>query len=93
MKSKRNALESGIEGAIREYGRRRGWMVLKFVCPGQTGVPDRLFIRDGVHVFIEVKKAGEAPTIKQLLKHEEMRAHRAVVHWVDNLEDAKRILK
>jgi len=85
--------ESKIEAAIREYALLRGWWVAKFVSPGQTGVPDRIFIRNGVHIFIEVKRPGETPTPKQLSKHREMRRYGAVVHWVDNLEDAMEILK
>lgn len=85
--------ESKVEAAIREYALRRGWFVAKFTSPGQTGVPDRLFIRNGVHIFIEVKRPGEKPTPKQLSKHEEMRRYGAVVHWVDNVEDAMEILK
>lgn len=86
-------LESEIESDIREYALRRGWMVMKFVSPGQTGVPDRLFLRRGVYVFIEIKKFGEKPTAKQISKHNEIRRHGGTVHWVDNLEDAKVILK
>lgn len=93
MRSKKSELESGIESGIRDYALVRGWMALKFVSPGQTGVPDRLFIRRGRHVFMEVKKLDERPTEKQEAKHREMREHGAEVHWVDNLDDAKAILK
>lgn len=85
--------ESKVEADIRDYALRRGWFVAKFVSPGQTGVPDRLFIRRGRHVFIEIKRPGEKPTPKQLSKHEEMRGFGAEVYWVDNLEAAMEILK
>ena len=89
----KHQLESEIEAEIRQYALRRGWMVLKFVSPGQTGVPDRLFIRRGRHIFLEIKKPGEEPDAKQLSKHREMREHGAEVYWVDNLKDAMEILK
>jgi Holliday junction resolvase len=94
MRSKKAELESSIEAEIREYALRRGWMVMKFVSPGQTGVPDRLFIRRGIHIFIEVKKLGEMPTEKQFSKHREMRDHGAIVFWTDKFDDSIRgILK
>jgi hypothetical protein len=89
----KHQLESQIEAEIREYAILRGWWAAKFVAPGQTGVPDRLFIRRGRHIFLEIKRPGEEPTPKQYSKHKEMRAHGAEVYWVDNLEDAKAILK
>lgn len=86
-------LESKVEADICAYAQRRGWWASKFVAPGQTGVPDRLFIRRGRHVFIEVKRPGEEPTPKQYAKHDEMRVYGAEVHWVDSLDDAMEILK
>lgn len=86
-------LESEIERKICDYAERRGWWVGKFVSPGQTGVPDRLFIRRGRVIFLEIKRPGEKPTEKQYSKHREMRNYGAEVYWVDNLDDAKAILK
>lgn len=90
---KSSILESKVERDICDYAQRRGWWVAKFIAPGQTGVPDRLFIRRGRHVFIEVKRPGEVPSEKQFDKHAEMRAFGAEVHWVDSLEEAMEILK
>jgi hypothetical protein len=56
-------------------------------------VPDRMFIRRGVVLFIEVKKQGEEPTPQQRKRHKDMKAHGALVYWADNLDEAKRILK
>lgn len=84
--------ESKVEKDIRVFAERRGWWVAKFVSPGKRGVPDRIFIRAGVVVFIEVKRPGEEPTRQQLKRHREMREHGATVHTVDNFADATRIL-
>lgn len=84
--------ESQIEKDIRLYAKRRGWWVAKFVSPGLNGVPDRIFIRRGCVIFIEVKKVGEEPTTQQAKRHKDMRDHGAKVYWVDNLEDAQEIL-
>lgn len=100
--------ESSLEDKITTYAAKRGWWEGKFVCPGQVGVPDRIFGRPDKRlmcvdmapntfharvVLIEVKRDGEKPTEKQLSKHREMRRYGFEVHWVDNLEDAMRILK
>lgn len=85
-------LEKEIEKDISDFALLRGWWYGKFVMPGKRAVPDRLFIRRGRHVFIEVKKDGEVPTRQQLKRHKDMRDHGAEVHWVDNVEAAKRIL-
>ena len=84
--------ESSVERSIREYARDHGWLVYKFTSPGTRGVPDRLFIRRGVVVFIEVKRPGEEARPLQLHTHKKMRRYGALVWVVDNLEDAKRIL-
>lgn len=86
-------LESSIESDAITFAKLHGWWVAKFVSPGKRGVPDRIFIRDGRVVFIEFKRGGKEPTVQQLKRHREMRAHGAEVHWVDNLKSAYQILR
>lgn len=90
----RPTLEAKVEVEIKRYAEAKGWWCVKFVSPGLRGVPDRLFIRRGRHVFIEIKRPdGKPPTAQQLKRHREMRAHGAEVHWVDAVDAAKEILK
>lgn len=84
--------ESKLERAVCKYARSRGWWETKFVSPGTRAVPDRLFIRRGCHVFIELKRPGEVPTPQQYRRHAEMRGYGAKVYWTDNLEEAQEIL-
>jgi len=86
-------LESSIEADAITYAERHGWWIAKFVSPGLRGVPDRIFIRDGRVLFLELKRPGEEPTRQQLKRHREMRAHGAEVQWVDNLADAYELLR
>ncbi|QJI52227.1 putative VRR-NUC domain-containing protein [Cronobacter phage JC01] len=81
--------ESKVEKEIRQYALATGWWVAKFVAPGKRGVPDRLFIKNGWHLFMEIKRPGEVPTEQQLLRHQEMRKYGAIVVWVDSVEEAK----
>lgn len=85
--------ESKVEKDSREYAMARGWWVAKFVSPGLVAVPDRIFIRNGVVLFIEFKRPGEEPTLQQYKRHKDMRDHGAIVLWVDNLDDFKNKIK
>lgn len=83
-----DVLESKIESDIRKFAMKRGWLCYKWVSPGTRGVPDRIFIRRGAVVFMEVKKADEDATKQQALRHRELRAEGMAVHVVDNVEAA-----
>lgn len=86
------ARESKVEGRCCEYAQGRGWWVSKFTAPGKKAVPDRVFIRDGVVLFVEFKRPGEEPTLQQRNRHRQMKAKGANVTWVDNFEDFKNYL-
>ena len=50
-------LEKEIEKKLREMVERHGGLCLKWVCPGWSGVPDRIIILPGAHViFAETKR-------------------------------------
>lgn len=86
-------LEKDIESEIVDFAEVRGWWSTKYVAPARRGVPDRIFIRRGRVVFIEVKKLDETARLQQEAVHRTMRAHGAEVHVIDNIEDARRILR
>lgn len=86
-------LESQVEQDIRKYAEKRGWLWMKFESPGYAGVTDRIGIRRGRVIFLEVKKKGEVPRALQEEVHEEMRSYGAEVYWVDTLEEAMEILR
>lgn len=52
-------MEKSIEKYFRDQAKKHGAMAMKFVSPGNSGVPDRLVVhRDGVVRFVELKKEG-----------------------------------
>lgn len=56
------ALERDIERALVGMVKRHGGLCLKWVCPGWSGVPDRIILLPGGRVmFVELKrpKGGE----------------------------------
>lgn len=49
--------EKDIEGKLRKQVEKQGGKCLKWVCPGWTGVPDRIILLPGGRVhFVETKK-------------------------------------
>ena len=50
-------MERDIERALVNLVKRRGGYCLKWVCPGWTGVPDRIVLLPGGRVaFVELKR-------------------------------------
>lgn len=86
-------LESGIQSDARDYAILRGWWCIKVETPSMNGVPDFLYLRRGVYIWIEWKTPDGALSAIQVKRIKEMREHGATVHVCDNLEDAKRILR
>ena len=51
-------LEKEVERALVRLVRQHGGLCLKWVCPGWSGVPDRIIILSGGHIiFAEVKQS------------------------------------
>lgn len=76
--------EAKIEDRSRKAARARGWKFYKITSPGMNGMPDRLMIRRGWHVWIEFKAPGKKPTKQQLHRHAELRTAGAEVHVIDS---------
>lgn len=85
--------EAKLEAAVRKWATEKGWYCRKFTSPSNRSVPDRLFLKDGRVVFIELKAPGKKPTKAQLLEIEEIQDHGGEAHWADNLDDVKAILR
>ena len=52
-------IEKDVEKYLRDQIEKMGGMCLKFVSPGNAGVPDRLVLLPGGRVwFVEVKQDG-----------------------------------
>lgn len=86
-------LEKQIEEYIRERLKAWGFWVLKFTCPGTTGVVDRIILRPryspGPPHFVEIKQATGRMAAKQSVMGKEFEARGCLVeHSVWNMEDA-----
>ena len=58
-------LEKEIEAKCRVIAREAGYRLVKWVSPGNAGVPDRILLGPGVVVFIEFKQPGNKLTARQ----------------------------
>jgi len=67
-------MEKTVEAYLRRRVREAGGLALKLVCPGWTGVPDRLVLMPGARIyFAETKDLGRKPRPRQRYVHDRLR--------------------
>ena len=68
-------LEREVERALVGMVKRHGGLCLKWVCPGWSGVPDRIvLLSQGRLVFVETKRPkGDKPRKLQKWWHDKLR--------------------
>lgn len=80
-------MEKTIESYLRRRVRDAGGLALKFICPGWTGVPDRIILMPGARVyFAETKDTGKKPTSRQKYVHGRLRELGFLVFVPDSKE-------
>lgn len=84
--------ESHIEKKVVNYAVDNGWLQFKFVSVNCRGVPDRIFIRHGVVIFIEFKAPNKKLQPLQKLIFKKISDQNIKIYVVDNIELGKRIL-
>lgn len=68
-----NIRESVIENYLKKRVREVGGRAYKWVCPGVSGVPDRICVLPGnIIFFVETKATGEKPRALQRVKLREL---------------------
>ena len=85
--------ESQIEKKVVKYCREHGIYTRKFASPSNRGVPDRIFCKNGIAVFIELKKPGNEPTDLQLRELQILRNHGMRAAWCDTYAETVRLLE
>ena len=84
-------LEKDIEKALGRMIGRHGGMCLKWVCPGWSGVPDRIILLPGgVIMFAELKrpKGGDIGRL-QVWWRDKLQALGFTHLWIKSHEDVK----
>jgi hypothetical protein len=80
-------LEKQIEKKVCDYAKLKGWMVVKNNPVWNKGIPDRMFMRNGVVLFIEFKRKGGVVSPLQQRWLDKLTEHNianAVIDSVDN---------
>jgi hypothetical protein len=81
-------LEKQLEAKIVKYCKAHDILCYKFTSPAHRGVPDRLLIKGGKVLFLEIKKKGCLPTTLQTHEICRLRDHGVPATWTDSYEDA-----
>lgn len=82
-------LESQIQRKIIAWLEKDGWYVIKIIQCNKNGMTDLIALRDGMAVFIEVKRPGEKPEELQLYRHQELRKKGFKVIIAASVNDCK----
>lgn len=77
--------ESDIEGILVAGAAARGGHAIKWVAPGEAGVPDRIVVLPGGKVgFLELKAPGEALKPLQIEWQAKLAALGVPVGWANS---------
>ncbi|MDE1654362.1 VRR-NUC domain-containing protein [Actinotignum schaalii] len=84
--------EHHIEQALKQAIQGHGGLCWKLTCPGTTGVPDRLCLKNGRAVFVEVKAPGKQPRPIQARRISQLRDHGFTVLVIDQVDQIEGVL-
>jgi len=84
--------ESSLERSIIRKAKELGWLVRKVQWLGRAGAPDRLFVRNGEVVFVELKREGGWLRRDQWKEARALRTQGVIVRAADSLADALKVL-
>ena len=82
--------ESSIEQAACRKAKAAGWLPIKL---GQSGMPDRLFVKDGEAVFIEFKTPTGRVSKLQIHTIALLEEYGAEVYICRSVDQAKMVLE
>lgn len=83
LSTDKHRLEKEVEKKWCDAAKRYRWIAYKFSSPGNSSVPDRMFVRDGFIFFIEFKRPGKTATDNQAEEHVRLRAAGFIVWVID----------
>ena len=82
--------ESKLERSAKEWAEDNGWLTMKY--KSERGYPDRIFLKGGVTVWIEIKVLGTRPSAAQEYRIKQLRKAGALAYWSNCQEDIEDIL-
>ena len=82
--------ESCLQRQIIRHLEGEGWFVLKLIQTNKNGIPDLLAIRQGVTIFVEVKRAGAKARPLQEYRMKEIHLHGINSFVAHSVEEVKK---
>lgn len=83
--------ESKIENEVVTYAKSLGYLAYK-LKGSETGLPDRIFLKNGTAIFIEFKTQKGRLSRRQIKVCESLKAQKILVFVVDTIDDGKKVL-
>lgn len=84
--------ERTIEAKLKNAVETSGGLCWKLVCPGTSGVPDRICLMNSRAVFVELKAPGQKPRPIQVHRMNQLRDQGFQTFVVDSVDGIKGVL-
>ena len=84
--------ERTIEHQLKKAVEACGGLCWKLVCPGTSGVPDRICLMNSRVVFVELKAAGKQPRPIQVRRMNQLRQQGFTALVVDSIDGIQEVL-
>jgi hypothetical protein len=81
-------LESEVERQVTAYAKSHDCLTYKLNGQGERGKPDRLILRNGKSLFLELKRPGKQPTLLQWHHIRKLRAQGFNAEWANTVPTA-----
>ena len=93
QKGKRmNILEKDVEKYLKTEVEKIGGLCLKWISPGNSGVPDRIVIYRGMVRLVEMKRPGGKLRMQQIITHKKLRKAGVIVDVLYSIDDVDRFI-
>jgi len=85
--------EQQLQSKIIAYAKLKNFLVIKTIKLSESGHADLILFKDGVTIFIEVKKAKKGVKSElQLYRQKQFRKAGFIWEFIDNFEQFKELL-
>lgn len=85
--------ESTIEKEICKFAKEHGCLTWKNAGPNARGTPDRIFVKDGKVLFLEIKAPGKRPTLLQERWLRKILEQNVPTGWTDSVSGGISLLR
>lgn len=83
--------ESDIEAAVTRRAEALGWLSFKWVSPGNRGVPDRLYFKNGKTIMVEFKTPSGRLSALQKAQIKRLRAAGIPVYVINSIKQGANV--